>query len=127
MRPDLTGQVVEHLDAVTVRVVDVDAVGHAVVDARVDLHTLFHEECDLLLPGLLVGVGDRDMVHRARAAEHSPLLGWLRKLGVLDERDVVVVVLAAVEAHLGAGWQRGVALVDLADLLEAEQVAPEVM
>ena len=48
--PDLTRQLVQHLNAVAVRIGDVDAVCHAVIDAAVELHALALQEGDLLQP-----------------------------------------------------------------------------
>src|SRR5215472_8313309 len=50
--PHLARQLVKELDAVTVRVVDVDAVRHAVVDAPIELDTSALQEGELLEPRL---------------------------------------------------------------------------
>src|SRR5712671_3933854 len=52
--PQLARHLVEELDAVAVRVVDVDAVGHAMVDAPVELDTLALQEFELLKPRFAV-------------------------------------------------------------------------
>ena len=63
------------------------------------------------------------------AVEHRPLVGGFGQALTLDERDVVVVHVVdhpAVEAHRHAR-DAVAARMELAHLLEAEQVAPEVM
>ena len=76
-----------------------------------------------------VGIGDGDVVDRRDAVEHRPLVGRLGQALTFDESYVVVVHVvynAAVEAHGHARDAVG-SWTEVADLLEAEQVAPEVM
>src|SRR6516165_8458550 len=121
--PDLARQLVKNLDAIAVRVADVEAVGHAVIDAAVKLDPLAAQEGELPEPRFAVRHRDRDVVDRDRRLEHVPILGRRRQVRVLAERDVVVVhlpaVVAAVEAHLAVAPQR------YADLLEAEDLGPK--
>ncbi len=119
--PHLARQFVQHLDAVAVRVADIEAVGHAVIDPAMELDPLFAQPSELFQPGFAVRHRDRDVVDRDRHVEHRPFGRRLRQIRVLDQRDVVVVhlaaMIAAVEAH--------VAPARLADLLEAEDFGPE--
>src|SRR5216684_4436074 len=121
LAPYLARQFVQHLDAVAVGVADVEAVGHAVIDPAVELDAVLAQPGELLQPGFAVRHRNRDVVDRDRQVEHRPVLGRLRQVRVLAERDVVVVhlaaVIAAVEAHRTAAR--------LADLLEAEDLGPE--
>src|SRR5258706_6493507 len=52
--PILPRQFVEQLDAVAVRIVDVDAVGHAVIDLPAELHSSALHEGQLLEPRFAV-------------------------------------------------------------------------
>src|SRR4029077_13166050 len=118
--PDLARQLVEDLDAITVRVADVEAVGHAVIDAAVELDTLAAQKGELLEPGFAARHRNRDVVDRDRRLEHVPIRRWGRQVRVLAQGDVVVVhlpaMVAAVEAHLAVAPQRH------PDLLEAEDL-----
>src|SRR4029077_10439972 len=73
--PHLARHLVEELDAVAVRIVDVDAVGHAMVDAPVELDTLALQELELLEPGLAVRHRQRHMVDRDLAIGQHPIRG----------------------------------------------------
>src|ERR1700730_13422175 len=123
LAPDLARQLVQDLDAVAVGVADVEAVGHAVIDAAVELDTLAAQKGELLEPRLAARHRNRDMVDRNRRFEHVPIRRWGRQVRVLAESDVVVVhlpaMVAAVKAHLAVAPQR------YADLLEAEDLGPE--
>src|SRR6516162_7657795 len=123
--PDLARQLVKDLDAIAVRVADVEAVGHAVIDAAVKLDPLAAQEGELLEPRFAVRHRDRDMVDGDRRLEHVPILGRRWQIRVLAEGDVVVVhlpaVVAAIKAHLAVAPQRQ------ADLLETEDLGPESM
>jgi len=101
--PHLARHLVEEFDAVAVRVVDVDAVGDAVVDPPVELDPAALQEGELFEPGLPARHGQRDVVDRDRAVAQHPF-GGLRQVRAFDEGDVVMrqlaVVVGAVEAHL---------------------------
>src|SRR5215471_3704173 len=62
--PDVLGQVVHELDAIAVGIVDVEAVGHAVLDPAVEFHTFLLQVGEVLHPGLSAGHGDGDVVDR---------------------------------------------------------------
>ena len=64
------GQFVKDFDAVAVRVVDVDRVGHAVVDAQVELDAPGLEEGNLLEPGVAIGVVNGEVVETGPARSH---------------------------------------------------------
>src|SRR5258706_448534 len=51
LAPHLARQFVQHLDAVAVRVADIEAVGHAVIDAAMELDALFAQPSELFQPG----------------------------------------------------------------------------
>jgi hypothetical protein len=96
---------------------------HAVVDAALELDPLRAQPGQLLQPRLAARHADRDVVDRDRVVEHRPFDGRLWQVGVLAQRDIVVVhaaaVVAAIEAHLA------VAALRICDLLEAEGLGPE--
>src|SRR5207253_4299941 len=124
--PHLARQLVEHLDAVTVGVLDVDAVGHAVVHAAQELHALLLEELDLLEPRLAVGPGDGHVVEAHAPGLHAPRV-WgavlRRRLGQRQVvvRDPAVRIHAAVEAHLEGP------ILELGHLAEADDLGPELV
>src|SRR5206468_5549150 len=71
--PHLARHLVEELDAVAVRVVDVDAVRHAMVDAPIEFDAAALQEGELLQPCLAVRHGQRDMVDRDLAVGQHPI------------------------------------------------------
>ena len=85
--PHLARQFVEELDAVAVRVVDVDAVRHAVIDPPVELDALALQEGELLQPRLAARHRQRDVVDRDLAVGQHPL-GRRRQVRALDQSDV---------------------------------------
>src|SRR3984893_3625737 len=125
--PHLARHLVEELDAVAIRVVDVDAVGHAMVDAPVELDPAALQELELLEPGLAVRHGQRHMVDRDLAVGQHPVSGR-RQVRALDQRDGVMGQLAVIDRTVKAHLRRVRAigsLVQFADLLEADDLGPE--
>ena len=125
--PHLARQFVKQLDAVAVRVVDVDAVGHAVIDPHVELDPLGLQLRQFSDKGVAVRHRDRDMVDRHQGAEQRPFLRR-RQVRVLDQRHVVMrelaAMIAAVEAHLRHVRHFG-PLVQFAHLLKTDNLGPE--
>src|SRR5712691_8364271 len=131
--PHFARQLVQHFDAVPVRIGDVHAMGHAVVGAPVKRHALALEELDLLEPGLAVRPGDGHVVDPGPAGHEVPLLAVPAiGLGLLDfgqgevvMRHVPLRVEAAVEAHLGPLAPRDG--LELGHASEADDLGPEPM
>src|ERR1700730_4441253 len=125
--PHLARHLIEELDTVAVRVVDVDAVGHAMVDAPVELDPTALQELELLEPGFAIGHRQRHMVDRDLAVSQHPVSGR-RQVRALDQRDGVMgqlrVIDRTVKPHLRGARAIG-PLVQLADLLEADDLGPE--
>src|ERR1700730_6242995 len=125
--PHLARHLVEELDPVAVRVVDVDAVGHAMVDAPVELDPAALQELELLEPGFAIGHRQRHMVDRDLAVGQHPVSGR-RQVRALDQRDggmgPLAVIDRTVKPHLRGARAIG-PLVQLADLLEADDLGPE--
>src|SRR6202022_3676449 len=73
--PHLARHLVEELDAVAVRVVDVDAVGHAMVDPPVELDPTALQELELLQPRFTIGHRQSDVVDGNLAVGQHPVSG----------------------------------------------------
>jgi hypothetical protein len=65
--PHLARQFVQQFYTVTVGVVDIDAVGHAMIDAHVEFDAERLQMFQLLQPGVAVRHGERDVVDRLGA------------------------------------------------------------
>src|SRR6266446_3741132 len=94
--PHLARHLVKELDAVAVRVVDVDAVGHAMVDAPVELDTLALQEFELLKPRLAVRHGQRHVIDRDLAVGQHPVSGR-RQVWAFHDGDGVMGQLAVID------------------------------
>src|SRR5215471_20481940 len=120
--PNFTRQLVEQLDAITVGIMNIKAVGHTMVDPAIELDATLLQERQLLEPRFPVWQGHGDVADRARHPGHAPFGRRRREAGVLDQCQVVVAqgavaVIATVEAHLWRIRARRSGL-QLADLLE---------
>src|SRR5262249_5379496 len=129
--PDLTRQLVEQLDAVAVGIVDVEAVGHTMVDTAIEFDAAQLQERQLPQPRFTAWQGHGDVADCARHAGHGPLGRRWWEVGVLDQREVVmaqdaVAVVAAVEAHLPR-VRNGRTRLQLAHLLETDDLGPELV
>src|SRR6266436_2195474 len=125
--PHLARHLVEELDAVAVRVVDVDAVRHAMIDPPVELDAPALQEPELLEPGLAVRHRQRHVIDRDLAVGQHPVSGR-GQVRALDQRDGVMGQLAVIDRTVKAHLRRVRAigpLVQLADLLEADDLGPE--
>src|SRR6266404_73553 len=126
--PHLARHLVEELDAVAVRVVDVDAVGHAMVDAPVELDPTALQELELPEPGLAVRHRQRYVIDRDLAVGQHPVSGR-RQVRALDQCHGVMGQLAVIDCAVKAHLRRRAIgpRAQLADLLEAHDLSPEVV
>src|SRR3984893_1257158 len=125
--PHPARHLVEELDAVAVRVVDVDAVGHAMVDAPVELDPTALQELELLEPSLAVRHRQRHMVDRDLAIGQHPV-SRRRQVRPLDQCHGVMGQLAVIDRTVKAHLRRVRtiwSLVQFADLLETDDLGPE--
>src|SRR5262249_16536614 len=101
--------------------------GHAMVDAPVECHTLTLQKGELLEPRFTAGQRDGHMVDGHLTVGHTPGR-WRWQGGHLHEREIVVfhltLVVTPVKAHFGGIGTIGKRM-EFSDLLKAHDLGPK--
>src|SRR5664279_204954 len=128
--PHLARQVVEQFDAVTIGIVDIKTVSHAMFDSSIELDAFCLQIIQLAQPCVPARIRDGNVVDSRGHSKHLPICRRRGKVWVFHQSEFVVVhavfAFPAVEPHLGWIWTAGCFL-ELADLLEPDHLGPKTM
>src|SRR5664279_5756831 len=128
--PHLARQVVEQFDAVTIGIVDIKTMGHALFDSSIEFDAFGLQIIQLAKPCVPARIGNGNVVDSRGHSKHLPIFRRRGKIWIFHQSEFVMVyavfAFPTVEPHLGWIWTVRCFL-ELADLLEADHLGPKTM
>src|SRR5664279_1120902 len=89
--PHLTRQVVDQLDAVTIGIVDIKTVSHAMFDSSIELDAFGLQVTQLAQPCVPARIGNGNVVDSRGHSEHRPFCGRQGKVWIFHQSEFVMV------------------------------------